>query len=175
MTPFTEKATYVWLHQQSEDFCKCQWHGMQRANAKCSKVCSEIQISCSLSEYTCRIQHPDTLRASRVGAAHGSGGGSGLDRTAHRWVDPARRRPFLLLSSASRNLSWTSLRKQEQMKTYLNRWKNEINSWPAVDARLIRGRWAGPRAFFGPVCWPVYRRLFVFANPFHARHVRDLF
>ena len=77
---------------------------------------------------TCRIRSPDTLRAGRVGAAHGGAArGAGLGRTGRRRVDPARRQPSLLPSSESKTLSWTSLRKHEQTKSYVNRWRNEIS------------------------------------------------
>ena len=72
---------------------------------------------------TCRIQNPDTSRAGRVGATHGGAagrrGGAGLGRTRRRWVDPTWKQPSLLLSSESRTLSRTSLRKQEQSNSYL--------------------------------------------------------
>ena len=52
---------------------------------------------------------------------------------------------------------------------------NEIlcKSWEERNQRLTSGWSAGPRALFVPGCWTVYRRLFVFVNPFHARHVRE--
>ena len=40
--------------------------------------------------------------------------------------------------------------------------------------RLITGLSAGREALFVPGCRPVEQRLFVFVNPFHARHVREL-
>ena len=57
----------------------------------------------------------------------GRRGGPKLVRTGRHRVDPARRQPFLLLSSESKTLSWTTLRKHEQMKSYVNRWRNEIS------------------------------------------------
>ena len=55
---------------------------------------------------TCRIQNPDTLRAGRVGAAHGgAASGAGLGRTECRRDDPARGQPCLLPSSVSRTHS----------------------------------------------------------------------
>ena len=72
-----------------------------------------------------------------------------------------------------RQLFRTSLRKHEQRKSYVNRWRNKTRGWPAVYHRLIRGLSPGPRALFVAGCWPVYRRLFVSVNPFHARHVRE--
>ena len=56
----------------------------------------------------------------------GRRGGAGLGRTGRRRVDPARRQPSLLPSSESKTLSWTSIRKHEQTKSYVNRWRNEI-------------------------------------------------
>ena len=51
----------------------------------------------------------------------GRRGGAGLGRTGRRRVDLARRQPSLLLSSESKKLSWTTLRKLEQTKSYINR------------------------------------------------------
>ena len=45
-------------------------------------------------------------------------GRTGLSKKGRRWVDPARRRPFLLPSSESRTLPSTFLRKHEQAKSY---------------------------------------------------------
>ena len=38
-----------------------------------------------------------------------------------------------------RDLSWTSLRKQNLTESYVNRWGNEMSGWPAVNPRLTRG------------------------------------
>ena len=104
-------------------------------------------------------------------------GGAGLSRTGRRWVDPARGQPSLLPSSESRTLSWTSLRKHEQSNSYLKPTEGQnprlTSGWPAVYLRFIRGWSAGRKALFVPGCWPVYRRLFVSVNPFHARNVRE--
>ena len=53
--------------------------------------------------------------------------GAGPGRTGRRRVDPARRQPSLLPSGESKTLSWTPLRKHEQTKSYVNRWRNEIS------------------------------------------------
>ena len=51
---------------------------------------------------TSQIQNPDTLRAGRVGAAHGGAAmGVGQGRTERRRVGPTRRHLSLLLSSES--------------------------------------------------------------------------
>ena len=59
-----------------------------------------LRLECeivALRPYTFRIQNPDTLRAGRVGAAHGGAAReAGLGRTGRRRVDPARRQPSLL-------------------------------------------------------------------------------
>ena len=73
----------------------------------------------------------------------GRRGGAGLGRTGRSWVDPARRQHSFLPCSESKTVSWTFLRKHEQAKSYVNRWRNEIRGWPrgwpAVDPRLISG------------------------------------
>ena len=43
----------------------------------------------------------------------------------------------------------------------------------AVDKRFVSGLSPGRDALFVPRCTLVDRRLFVFVNPFHARHVRE--
>ena len=62
----------------------------------------------------------------------GRRGGARLGRTRRRWVDPARKQPFLLPSSESRTLSRTYFRKHEQSNSYLKP-TEEQNPW------LIRG------------------------------------
>ena len=49
-----------------------------------------------------------------------------------------------------------------------NRWQAK----PAFDLRLITGSSPARRPLFVPGCEPVYRRLFVFVNRFHANHVQ---
>ena len=99
-----------------------------------------------------------TGRSGRGGARRGGEGRRGwVGRDAVGSIQPG-----ILPSSESKTLSWTCLRKHEQTKSYLNRWRNEIRGWSA-----------GPRALFVPGCWPVCRRLFVFVNLSHARHVRE--
>ena len=44
-----------------------------------------------------------------------------------------------------------------------------------VHPRFILGLSPGPQAIFVPGCKPVYRRLSVYVNPFHARHIRKFF
>ena len=41
-------------------------------------------------------------------------------------------------------------------------------------SRLTSGSSGGREALFLPGCWSICRRLFVFVNPFHARHIREL-
>ena len=57
----------------------------------------------------------------------GRRGGAGLGRMGRRRVDPARRQPSLLPFSESVTLSWMTLRRHEQTKSYLNRWGNGIS------------------------------------------------
>ena len=42
-----------------------------------------------------------------------------------------------------------------------------------VHHRLTTGLSAGRKSLFVSGCWPVYRRLFVYLNVFHAMHVRE--
>ena len=56
--------------------------------------------------------------------------------------------------------------------------KPAIDNWfitglSAVNPRFIPGLSPGWEALFLPGSWPVFRRLFVSVNPFHARHFRE--
>ena len=85
-----------------------------------------------------------TKGGSRRGGAR-RGGGAGQGRTGRRRVASPRRHPSPLppqgFSRAGHRiqLSWTFLRKHEQTKSYVNRWRNTTSGWRAVDERLIRG------------------------------------
>ena len=120
---------------------------------------------------TCRFQNPNIPRAVWVRAAHGGAAGRG-GAGQHGSGGPEANGPSSPPGYRGQ-LSWTSLCKHEQRKSYVHGWRNKTRGWQPVHARFIRGLSAGPRALFVPGCWPVYRRLFVSVNPSHARHVRE--
>ena len=133
--------------------------GNDNANNNSMCICIYIERYYTI---TCRIQNPDTLRAGRVGAAHGGAArGAGLGRTGRRWVDPARRQPSFLPCSESKTLSWTTLRKHEQTKSYVNRMREQnhrlTTGLSAVDPRLISGTASALRSWLltsvpTPIC-----------------------
>ena len=90
---------------------------------------------------TCRIQNPDTLRAvGSVRRTAGRRGGGWVGRDAVGSIRPGDNPPSLS-SSKSKKLPCTTLRKNEQTKSYLNRWRNEIRGCSAGNpfhARHVR-------------------------------------
>ena len=117
--------------------------------------------------FTCRVQNPDTQRAGRVGTAQGGRrGGATLGRTRCRHFGRlGSHRP----SGPPAHCKTTVLNVSSQART------KEILCKPLREqnVRLTTGLSPGPRALFVAGCWPVYRRLFVLVNPFHAMHVRE--
>ena len=121
---------------------------------------------------TCRIQNPDIPQAGRVGAPGGAAGRALARLSSNKIIRP-RNKKFTVPSKASKKCRLASLQKHEQAKSYVNRQRNKISGRPAVYHRCITGLSAGREARFVPGCRPVERRLFVFVNLFHARHVRE--
>ena len=92
-------------------------------------------------------------------------GRAGPGNSVRRPIGSHRRQPSILPSRASKttvlNVSWGARTKQSLWKPMAE-----------YDNRLTSGLSAGRRPLLIPGCWPVYRRLFVSVNRFHARHVR---
>lgn len=107
----------------------------------------------------CRIQNPDIPRTGRVGAAYGGPGQEGVPgRTGREQIGSPRRRPSLAASRALKSSVLNVSQKNEQAKSYVNRWRNKTFDL-----------FSGSRVLFVSGCWPVNRRLIIFANPFSRK------
>ena len=114
--------------------CPCPASLPRRAPTTNLKCCLSLFWFRHVYMLTFLNETPDDSKTRTHHGPVGSGrrpagrrGWAGLGRTGRCWVDPARRQPSLLSSSESKTLSWTSLRKHEQTKSYVNRWRNEIS------------------------------------------------
>ena len=85
--------------------------------------------------------------SDRGGTWRGGGAGRGWAGRGRRRVGPPGGQPTLLLPARRRQLSWTTFRKHEQPKSYVNRWANKARGLSAVDNRFIRGATAALRSW----------------------------
>ena len=109
----------------------------------------------------------------RSGRGAQRSGQAGSGKIACQWNYSPRKQKSTVSSKKRENAAPTLLQNDEKAKTYVNRQGNKITGWPAIYDRFITGLSAGRVAFFVPGCRPVERSLFVFVNPFDARHVRE--
>ena len=107
MKPFSKKATYVWVHPQSDDICHFQWLVESKTGTLNKRVGS--------------AQH----------TADGGAGRSWANQGADIPVGPEGNRPSSPPENHERMLG-TSLRKHEQRESYVNRWRNKTSGWQAV-------------------------------------------
>ena len=121
---------------------------------------------------TCRVQNPDILRAGRVGAYSGVAGWGRAGMFANKTVRLGNN-IYSHSPKHRRHVVSTSSQKHEQAKSYVNRWRNKARGRQPFHPRFITGLSAKREALFVAGCRPVKRRLFIFVNPFHARHVRE--
>ena len=105
-----------------------------------------------------------TTGGSGRGARRGGGAGSG--RIGCQQNCPPRRRASLAPPKASKTRR-LNIPPEARTSEILFKPMGEQNP------RLTRGLSPGRGALFLPGCWTVDRRLFVSANPFHAKHVRE--
>ena len=98
------------------------------------------------------------------------GGRVGPGRTGRRQNSTPRRQASLVPPKASKK---PCLNVSPEARTSETLCKPNVGTKSAVDDRFIRGLSPGREGLFVPGCRPVDRRLFVFVNPFHARHVRE--
>ena len=118
----------------------------------------------------CRIQNPDIPRSGRSGRVGEPGGAARRGRArlgANRTIRPGNKMS-IVPSKASKTRRFNVSREART---------SEILCKPTEEAnqRLTSGLSAGREALFVPGCRPVEQSLFVSVNPFHARHVRELF
>ena len=126
------------------------------------------KLSNPLVESKTRIYHGRVAGGSGRGARRGGGAGPG--RAGRRQNSTPRRQASLVPPKASKK---RCLNFSPEARTSETPCKPNAGTKSAVDDRFIRGLSPGREALFVPGCRPVYRRLFVFVNPFHARHVRE--
>ena len=137
------------------------WPAPQLRTAKADrpKACTHQFTECSRS---CRVQNLDIPRAGRVGAAHSWGAGRG--GSGRRRVCSPRRQPTLMPSSVSTTSVLNASSEAQPSEILCKLMEEQIQ-------RLTRGLLLGVRPLLIPCCGPVYRRRFVFVNPFHARRI----
>ena len=99
--------------------------------------------------------------AGRVGAPGGAAGRGQARLRANRTIRPGNKRSTVP-SKASKKYRFNGYPEARTSGTKL-----------AFDHRFISGLSPGREARFVSGCRPVERRLFVFVNPIHARHVRE--
>ena len=134
----------------------------------CVGIILRLNLSVGSFYVTCRVQSPSILRARRDGACDEATdrGRSGLD--ADRTVSLEKKPP----SYPPRHRKYC-MNVSPEARTNEILCKPNVGTKSAVDERLTSGLTAKREALFVLSCWPVDRRLFVFVNPFHARHVRE--
>ena len=98
------------------------------------------------------------------------GGGAGPGRTGRRQNSTPRRQASFVPPKASKT---RLLNVSPGARTSKILCEPNAGTKSAFDKRFVSGLSPGREALFVPGCRPVDRRLFVFVNPFHARHVRE--
>ena len=122
---------------------------------------------------SCRIQNPDIPRADRFWAAPSGAAGRGEDGQDRTPTGRFAKGLIVPLATRASNTIVLNVFSQARTNEILCKPQEEGGTKRPVDPRLVSGLSPGRRPLFVPGCRPVCRRLVVFVNPHHIKHIRE--